>query len=320
MSYCRVTYQDRIIIYRLLQQGKTQSEIALTIAKSASTVCRELKRNKGLRGYRPKQAQRLSESREHHKHRPYKMTYSMTQQIKELLGRKWSPEQISYRLLYEKQPTVSPETIYRYVYKNKHQEHGDLWKNLRRCHRIRGKRFPKADRRGKIHSAREISNREFIVNQRIRIGDWERDTMLGLNRKTGILVLTERKSRYNRFVKLNVKTAKIVTNKTLKALRDFPVHTLTNDRGQEFSDHERCEKKLGRPIYFCDPYTSSQRGTNENRIGILRQYFPKRTSLEHVTPALLKRVELEINHRPMKCLDWKTPYEVMIESNCTSDV
>lgn len=318
MSYCRVTWEDRIKIKVLLQQGKSKSEIAGMLGKHKSTIGREIKRNTGGRGYRYKQAQRLADEREATKHRPYKMTEETCAEIKKRLKKKWSPEQISNRLRLEERPSVSTETIYTFVYKDK-ENGGDLWRNLRRARRSRRPRFPSEDRRGQIKNARPISKRSKAANDRKRKGDWERDTMLGLDRKTGVLVLTDRKTRFNKFIKLNRKTARKVTSATLRALKGLPVASVTNDRGHEFADHESCAEKLGVKIFFCDPYTSSQRGTNENRIGILRQYFPKRTELKKVSDYFIRKAEFEINNRPMKCLDWKTPYEVMMGKSCTKN-
>lgn len=181
----------------------------------------------------------------------------------------------------------------------------------------RRRRFPSEERRGKIQNAVPISERPKKANKRKKLGHWERDTMLGKNRKTAVLVITDRKSRFNKFRKLNRRLAPKVTHETMKALQGLPVKSITNDRGQEFSDHERCAKKMKVKIYFCDPYSSYQRGTNENRIGILRQYFPKKTDLTLLSNRQLKKIEFEINNRPMKCLDWLTPYEVMMEKSCT---
>lgn len=316
MSYRRVTWEDRIKIHCLKQQGKNQTEIAEAIGKDKSTVSRELRRNKGGRGYRPKQAQRLATEREATKHRPYKMTEGTCAEIKSRLEKKWSPEQISNRLKLEKKPTVSAETIYKFVYADK-KAGGELWRNLRRAHRSRNPRFPSENRRGRIKDARPISKRPESAKERKRVGHWERDTMLGLDRKTGILALTDRKTRFNKFIKLNRRTAPKVTSATIKALKNLPLVSITNDRGQEFADHKNCASKLGVKIFFCDPYSSYQRGTNENRIGILRQYFPKRTELKTISQARIRKIEFEINNRPMKCLDWRTPYEVMMGKSCT---
>jgi IS30 family transposase len=316
MSYSRVTYDDRIKIHCLLQQGKKQSEIAKIIGKDKSTVSREIRRNKGGRGYRSGQAHGLALARQSDKCHPSKMDEKMIFLIKEKLGKKWSPEQISGRLKFEGKRSVCSETIYKFIYQDK-TKGGELWKNLRRSHRTRRPRFPSENRRGTIKDARSISERPGKVDRRKRKGDWERDTMLGKDRKCSILALVDRKSRFNKFVKLDRRQAPKITAATVKALRGLPVKTITNDRGQEFSDHKSCSKKLNVQIYFCDPYSSYQRGTNENRIGILRQYFPKKMDLSKVTHQAIKKIEFEINNRPMKCLDWRTPYEVMMKKSCT---
>ena len=316
MSYSRVTWEDRIKIKLLLQQGKSDTEIAVVIGKHRSTVGRERRRNTGRRGYRPKQAQRLAETREAGKHWPYKMSEKTCAEIKKRLEMKWSPEQISNRLKLEKKPSVCPETIYKFVYADM-KSGGDLWKNLRRSHRSRRPRFPSENRRGTIKDARPISKRSKAADKRLKAGHWERDTMLGLDRKTGILALVDRKTRFNKFIKLNRRSALRVTAATILALKGLPVASITNDRGQEFADHTRCSSKLGVKIFFCDPYSSYQRGTNENRIGILRQYFPKKTELKTISQKRIRKIEFEINNRPMKCLDWRTPYEVMMKKSCT---
>jgi len=156
------------------------------------------------------------------------------------------------------------------------------------------------------------------ANKRKKVGHWERDLMVGKNHKSAVLVITDRKTRFNTFRKLNGKFAKKVTKETIIALKDLPKRSMTNDRGQEFSDHQRFERKTKIKVYFCDPYSSYQRGTNENRIGILRQYLPKKTDISGLTNRDLKKIEFEINSRPMKCLDWRTPYEVMMSKRCTA--
>lgn len=236
--------------------------------------------------------------------------------IKRYLIKRWSPEQIYHRLKQEGEEIVCTESIYKFIYDNK-ENGGDLWKYLRRAHRRRKRRFPSHYRRGKIQDAIPIKKRSSSANKRLRLGDWERDTMIGLDRKTCILALVDRKSRYKKFIKLNRRLAPKITAATFKALKDLPVTSITNDRGLEFADHKNCADKLGVKIFFCDPYSSSQRGRNENRIGILRQYFPKQTDLKKINSYHIRKVEFEINNRPMKCLDWKTPYEVMFKKGCT---
>lgn len=319
MNYRRVTSEDRLRLKDGLDAGLSKSELAGKLGFHKSTIGREISRNSGGRGYRPNQAERLSREREDAKHGPYKLNPVLMMQVLERLELRWSPEQISNRLRIEGQETVSAETIYKLVDEDR-KSGGKLWKFLRRSKRQRRRRFPSEDRRGQIQNATPISERSRKANKRKKLGHWERDTMLGKDRKTGVLVITDRKSRFNKFRKLNRRTAPKVTKETISALKGLPIKSITNDRGQEFSDHQRCAKKLNVQIYFCDPYSSYQRGTNENRIGLLRQYFPKKSDLSKLTNGQLKKIEFEINNRPMKTLDWRTPYELMIGKSCTGNL
>ena len=319
MKYCRVTALHRLQIKAYLEVNLNQTEISDKLGFDKSTISRELCRNSGQRGYRPKQAQRFCEERQLYRFTPRKMLPGMIDQIEQKLKLRWSPEQVSNRFKMEGMASVSAETIYRYIDRNRCKG-GELWKYLRWSRRQRKRRFPSQDRRGIIQNAVSISDRSKQANQRKKPGHWERDTMLGKNRKTAILVLTDRKTRFNRFAKLNRRLASGVTHKTIALLAGFPCRSITNDRGQEFSDHEKLSRKLRVGVYFCDPYSSYQRGTNENRIGILRQYFPKKTDFSDLHWKTLRKVEFEINNRPMKCLDWRTPYEVMMKKSCTTFV
>lgn len=312
MSYRRVTREDRLRIKDNLDAGLTKSEIACKLGFHKSTITREISRNKGDRGYRPKQAHQKAQAREKPKHGPYRMTPVIMMKIIERLEAKWSPEQIYNRLLLEGEEIVSTETIYKFILEDRRQG-GSLWKNLRRSGRTRKKRFPSEDRRGKLKDTRSISKRSKKANKRKKVGHWERDLMIGKDHQAAVLAIVDRKSRFNKFRKLNGKYAKRVTKETIVALKGLPKKSMTNDCGKEFSDHKNYEKKTKVKVYFCDPYSSYQRGTNENRIGLLRQYFPKKTDLTKVTNKQLEMIEFEINSRPMKILDWKTPYEVIME-------
>jgi len=312
MCYLRVTSEDRLRIKDGLDAGLSKSEIADKLGFHKSTIGREITRNKGRRGYRPKQAHQLAIVRAESKNGPYKMNPVIMTKIMERLEVKWSPEQISNRLRVDGEEIVSSETIYKFIDEDR-KNGGELWRNLRRSRRSRRRRFPSEDRRGKVQDARSISKRSKKAEGRKSVGDWERDLMLGKNHKSAVLVITDRKSRFNKFRKLDGKYAKRVTKETIEALKGLPKKTMTNDRGQEFSDHQNFERKMKIKVYFCDPYSSYQRGTNENRIGILRQYFPKKTDITLLTNSDLKKIEFEINNRPMKILDWQTPYEVMMK-------
>lgn len=312
MAYRRVTKEDRIVIKSKLEEGLTKKEIADNLGFHKATITREIQRNSGKRGYRSKQAHAKAVEREKAKHGPYRMNPVIMMKIIERLELKWSPEQIYNRLKIEGDEIVSTEAIYKFIQEDRRQG-GTLWKNLRRAGRSRKQRFPSEDRRGKIQNTRSISKRPRKGNKRKKIGHWERDLMIGKNHKAAILAIVDRKSRFNKFRKLNGKYAKKVTRETIVALKGLPKKSMTNDCGKEFSDHKAYEKRTKVKVYFCDPYSSYQRGTNENRIGLLRQYFPKKMDLTKVTNKQLQMIEFEINNRPMKILDWKTPYEVIME-------
>jgi IS30 family transposase len=311
-TYRRVTAEDRFKLKTYLDAGLTQSEAAVKLGFNKSTISRELRRNTGGRGYRHKQAQRLSQERQVWRAAPRKMDKRMVKTINRLLGRKWSPQQISERLRFEGQESVCYETIYQHVYAN-FKSGGTLFTNLRFSHRTRKPRFPRRnkDRRGVIKNAISIENRSPGANNRSRFGHWERDTMFGKDKRNSVLLIADRKSRFIKLGKLSRRTAQLTLQKTKELLRRLPRKSMTNDRGKEFTDHEQLTKDLGLPVYFCHPYTSSERGTAENRIGVIRQYLPKGSNLKTLKHKSLKIIEWELNNRPMKCLDWRTPYEVL---------
>ena len=317
MNYRRVTNEHRLCLKTMLDAEISQAAIALKLGFHPSTISRELRRNSGRRGYRLKQAQLLADSRQQYRLRPRKMLPAIIAAVVQKIRLKWSPEQISNGFRINGYPYVSPQTIYTFLHEEK-KDGGSLWRNLRYSHKRRQRRFPNEERRGKIQNARPISERSESANQRKTRGHWERDTMLGKNRKNAVLVITDRKTRYNLFSKVSRRLAPLITQRTARLLAGFPVRSITNDRGQEFSGHQKLERKLGKPVYFCEPYSSFQRGTNENRIGILRQYIPKGSDISNLHGRTLKRMAKEINQRPMKCLGWRTPYELMLKKNCAA--
>ncbi len=310
-TYRRVTAEDRFQLRTYLDAGLNQSEIAVELGFNKSTISRELSRNVGGKGYRHKQAHRHAMSRQAWRSDPRKVDRNMIVRIDRLLKKKWSPEQISKRLEHEGQAAVSHETIYQHVYVD-FKNGGSLFANLRFSHRKRKPRFPRRnkDRRGIIEDARSIETRTPGANNRSRKGHWERDTMFGSDKRNSVLLLVDRKTRLVKIGKLSQRTAELTLRCTKRLLKGQPKRSMTNDRGKEFSDHKRLSKSLRIPVYFCHPYSSSERGSVENRIGILRQYLPKGTDLKYLKHKTLLRIEEEISMRPMKCLDWKTPYEV----------
>ena len=210
---------------------------------------------------------------------------------------------------------MSHETIYRRVYVDKSMG-GDLYKSLR-CQRKRRKRYAGGrDRRGQILGRRPICERPRHIEERRQIGHWEGDTLIGKGHKHAIVSLVERKSGYAVLAKVENKTAALVSAAIIERLKPISkrVQTLTYDNGKEFADHATIDRALGSTAYFADPYSSWQRGSNENLNGLVRQYIPKSRPLSTVTDAELEKIERLLNTRPRKRLGYKTPLEIFTSS------
>lgn len=307
--YAQLTEEQRYQIYGLIKAGFSQTQIAGRIGVHKSTISRELFRNRGGRGYRPKQAhtlalqRRLAFDRRRLKEREWKI-------VEALLCQEWSPEQISRRLWLEKTLRVSHEWIYQYIYTDK-AEGGNLYRHLG-CQKKRRKRYGSRDRRGKIPNRVSIDERPALVDQLRRFGDWEGDTVMGKRHQGAMVSLVERKSCFTRIRKVTRKTADEVESavvKCLASLRDR-VHTLTLDNGREFAHHIAIAQALKAKVYFAHPYASWERARNENTNGLIRQYFPKGRAFHTISNKEVAEVEDRLNHRPRKKLGFKTPFEV----------
>jgi IS30 family transposase len=291
--------------------GHHQTEIANCIGVDKATISRELKRNQGQRGYRPKQAHALAQSRRKwDKCRIGAETWAL---VEAKIRMDWSPEQISGWLLKHYDIQVSHEWIYQYILKDK-QGGGDLYKHLR-CQKKRRKRYGSLDRRGNLPNRRSIEERPEIVDQRQRIGDWEVDTIIGKGHHQAIVTMTERKSRLALLRKVDRRTAELVSDAMIELLHPVAdrLHTITGDNGKEFADHERIAQELAIDFFFAHPYAAWERGTNENMNGLVRQYIPKNMELNTVTNDELEMIMTKLNHRPRKCLDFMSPFEVFFE-------
>ena len=311
-SYTHLTPKERYYIKTRLRAGDSHSEIARSIGRSPSTVSRELRRNRGQRGYRPKQAQRLADGRHAARWRGVRLTDSVRSHVVAKLGEDWSPEQISGRMRLEGGDWVSHETIYRLVWRDK-RAGGDLHTHLRHSPRKRRKRYGKNDFRGRIPGRTDISERPAVVDARSRFGDWEGDTVIGKGHRGGLVTLAERRSR----ALLAGRIARKTKAETADALRRITkglegiFDTITYDNGREFSDHALVSEATGSDAYFARPYHSWERGLNEHSNGLLRQYFPKSMPLDQVTDEQVRHAVSRINNRPRKCLGFKTPVEVL---------
>jgi len=309
MNYTHLTQNERYQIYALIKAGHPQSEIAQLLDRHPSTISRELSRNSGLRGYRPKQAQRLSETRSANSRNAPRIAPGVWEEAQLRLRQQHSPEQIAAGLL------VSHETLYQRIYADKRQG-GELWRNLR-CQKQRRKRYASgASRRGRIPDRRPISQRPPAVETRSRVGHWEGDTLIGAGRQQAIVSLVERKSGYCLLAHVPRKTSEAVKAAIVQSLSPIRarVKTLTFDNGLEFAQHGEVDQALQSISYFADPYASWQRGTNENTNGLVRQYLPKSRSFNTVTHKEIAMIMDRLNHRPRKRLNWKTPHQVFMQS------
>jgi transposase, IS30 family len=312
MNYTQLTRERRYQIYALKKAGQNQTQIALLLGCHKSTISRELRRNCGMKGYRPYQADELAYERQCEAYRA-RITGETWMLVELLLRQDWSPEQISGRLKLEKKPSVSHECIYLYVYAEKRRG-GTLHQHLRSQKKQR-KRYSGYIRRGQIPNRTSIEKRPQIVAQKKRFGDWEADMIIGARHKAGILSVVERKSKLTRLRKLATKAAAEMKDNCIALLAPLAarVHTITVDNGKEFCEHELIATGLQARVYFAHPYASWERGLNENTNGLVRQYFPKKYEFARIKTKDLQQVEDLLNNRPRKTLGYRTPNEVFFK-------
>lgn len=314
-TYTHLTQCERYHTEVQLQQGISLSKIAAAMGRHKSTLSRELKRNvAAAEDYCHRLAQDLAERRHADKPKAVKMDDALRVEVASRILQRWSPEQISGRLKLEGKPTVSHETIYRYLLDDK-AAGGEPYKNLRHQAKPYRKRYGKPDGRGKIPGRVDIAERPPVVEQKTRLGDWEADTVIGKGHQGVLVTLTERVSKLNLAIPVPRKEAAPVKEAIVSLLRPFKdwVHTLTFDNGLEFAQHQAVAKALACQTYFARPYHSWERGLNENHNGLLRQYFPKRSPLDKVEKQDVDNAISELNHRPRKTLGYRTPWEVFKE-------
>jgi len=297
----------------LKRKGKANPEIAELMGRDRSTIHRELKRNAGQRGYRPKQAQRLAAERRLASRRPHKMDDpDVHQYVRDRLDKCWSPEQIAGRVQrdFPRSPArwLSRQTIYDWI-----DDQAPQWQILLR----RGGRLP--EKRGKLTDCVRIDGRPNVINRRRRYGDWEGDTMVGKRRHSALVTLVERKSGYTRIGRVDSMKSDATMRAAHGRLKDLPPalrRSMTFDNGKEFAEHQQLTRKLKLEVYFADPYASWQRGVNENTKGLLRQFFPKGTDFTQISHRQVACVEQLINERPRKRLDYRTPAEILASRLC----
>jgi IS30 family transposase len=321
--YNQLDYQERQTIAISLEQGLSMRAIGRVLNRSAATISREIARNGGGNGYSCRYAQQRQVRRRRHGRPAPKLIAGnpLFESIVELLRLRWSPQQIAAHLakLHPSDGTqrASHETIYNVIYA---QPRGELRKELIACLRMaRAKRWPRSkgeDRRGHMADMLSIHVRPPEIEDRQFPGHWEGDLIKGALNQSAVGTLVERNTRLLILVKLphpNPATAAHVlqafTDK-LNAVAQPMRKTLTYDRGKEMSHHQQLSANTGIAVYFCDPHSPWQRGTNENTNGLVRQFLPKGTDLSVYSQEQLDEIADLMNGRPRKTLDWYTPHEV----------
>jgi len=310
MQYTRLTREERFTIAALQRQGLGVRRIATALDRSPSTVSRELKKHScDQEGYSYSTAQASSQAKRTRSAQRYGS--EVWAKVEKRLQEDWSPEQITgyYRDAGEEIP--SHEWIYQHLLKDQDQG-GELFKHLRHPVKSYRKRGAERERRGRIPNQIMIDERPKEVEEKQRLGDWELDTVIGAQGGHVLVTMVERKSRYTLIRKATRKGANEVGFELFSALREHPdkVLTLTADNGKEFAHHQLLADLLNCSVYFAHPYHSWERGLNENTNGLIRQYFPKKMSLNNVSDQEIQRVQDILNSRPRKCLGFKTPNDI----------
>ncbi len=313
MSYKQLTENERYQIYVMNKAGHSQEDIAHWLGRSPSTISRELRRNQGLRGYRPGQAQRMSDERRRDARKARKMTAEITGWIEALIGQELSPQQVVDYLRRHSKVSLHHETVYQFIYADK-AAGGELYRHLRVASKPYRKRYGSYDSRGRIKNRVDIDERPAVVGRRNRVGDWEGDTVMGLRRQSALLTMVERKTLYTVIARLTGKRADLLAEAAIDSMRHLKdkIKTITLDNGLEFAGHEEIAKGLQADIYFAHPYCSWERGINENTNGLIRQYFPKGTDFTQVTDEEIMFVMNRLNNRPRATRGGRSPNELLL--------
>lgn len=304
---------ERDLLAQYRAQGKGVRAIARLFGRSHSTIVRELTRNGTPHGYVAIAAAGTAHQRLHRSHGRHPLKDASTYAyVLEKLRWGWSPEQIAGRLNKEQgKPIIHHETIYRYIYSTEAKPKR-LWEYLPWHHGRRRVLYGRKTKRGQIPNKVSIHDRPEEIETRKDVGHWEGDSVVGKGKRSGLHTEVERKTRYTQARLL----FSLTSEETLLAQRilfaAFPQEvrkSTTVDNGLEFAKHETLTQTLNLPVYFADPYSSYQRGTNEYHNGLLRRYFPKGTDFTILTQQDVDEVVEEINAKPRKCLQWDTPTE-----------
>ena len=315
MGHRQITSEERYTISTLRKQGYSPARIAGYLGRHRSSIYREVKRNRCNDGhYRYSKASSRTRNRRSVSRRNQPFAALDYEIVEGLLAEKWSPEQISGYLRRYNVFSISYETIYKHIWRDK-EAGGSLYLHLSCAGKVRRKRYGAYDSRGRLADKRHISERPKEVESRQRIGHWEIDTVVGKGSKDCIVTLVERKSGFVQIGKLKNRTKKELNQRTIRLIERIPPRfkTITADNGTEFHGYKQIEEETGVPFYFATPYHSWERGSNENANGLIRQYLPKGTSMAKVNQYNCNHIADKLNSRPRKRHNYKTPWEVLYE-------
>jgi IS30 family transposase len=315
-AYTQLTQGKRYQIRVLLKARFSLSEMASFLHVHKSTISREIKRNSGHKGYRPRQAHEKAMTRRYAAAKRIKMTPAMIELINQHIRQDFSPEQVSGYLYRKHALHISHETIYKHIWSDKRCG-GTLYKHLRNSSRKYRKRYGSKERRGRMKEQVSIDLRPAVVDAKSRIGDWEIDTMTGKDSKGHLITVVERKSKLTLIKRVPDKQSDDMAIAIIKLLRPYKdkILTITADNGKEFCRHQKISKSLKADVYFAHPFHSWERGLNENTNGLLRQYFPKKLDFRKIDDKSIEHAMQRLNNRPRKTLAYATPNEVFSNHN-----
>jgi transposase, IS30 family len=317
MAHKHLNHQERFYIEQRLAEGDTIPQIAKTLGRHKTSLYRELKRNTdpSIGFYSYLRAKNIATERKHHTVRRVKLLNTIDQNTNQLIHKmlklRMSPDQISGLFRTQFQVQISKQTLYRYIWENR-SHGGDFYQHLRR----RGKK-----RKNKLSAIIHIQNkvniavRKNIAFLRQEAGHYEIDTIFGLDQKSFLLTLVDIATKYTIIVKLYNKEAITIYHaiKNIMANTLLPFKSITSDNGSEFAKHDEIAQETNIKWYFCDPYSSWQRGLNENTNGLIRDIYPKRTDFRWITDDELLKWQNNLNNRPRKTLNYATPTDEMVK-------
>ncbi len=308
-AYTQLTEKQRYLIEHFIKAGFSLTNISQSLGVHKSTVSRELRRNSFGGRYCAQRAQNLADERRGSNQR--RISEPILRFARMFLQYDWSPQQVCGWLQRNLGLNVSHQRLYDYIWEDR-KRGGSLHTHLR-CGRKSRKPHRSSDGRGQIPNRVSIEQRPVQVQWKVRVGDWELDTMSGSREKGFYLVtLVERKTRLTLVARVESKNSDVVASAIVEMLTPYKdtVHSITSDNGKEFTRHELVSEKLQTDFYFARPYRSGDRGLCENTIGLLRQYFAKYSDFSIITKEQITEAVEKLNNRPRRGLGFKTPNQL----------